>query len=268
MESLRDIMMAWRGDFGDRPLQDGRLALTDVEQSALEVAADTHLQEAATVCPQGATPIAACYGARICQRTSCSFIVNVGDCRFFILHKRRSSCRHRWLLSLLNLSRGLPLWKPVGPSWKKLVESRSLVPTFDWAKPNFVATPFVESVNACDLFRHRHELRDLPASLKWVGEATQHDLLDIVTKIGELLAVAHRAGRPWGEAILENVIVDAQRRTMLVDPETVFYVIPTWLRREHDLRMLVDSVTMAFAAAGEPTDRTVVEKAVRRGYTA
>lgn len=257
------LALAWRGDFADRVPVAGRLHLTDEERQELDVLADSFWNEARHigVLHRGGHAVDASLASKVRQWTACSRVMTVGGKRIFVLCNYPASWGVRLYYMGRSFAAGIPLRRFLGAAWKRRVEERSVIPTFAWNRTRMVAMPFIEASVASDVLRegqnHRHPL----PSFGWTSQISDAERLEVIAEIGALLRRIHDAGRTWGDANLENVLLNAKREPMFVDPETAYVGIGMERQKQYDLHRLKASARQVHSQNPD-----AAESAVERGY--
>jgi tRNA A-37 threonylcarbamoyl transferase component Bud32 len=199
-------------------------------------------------------PIAATYGIRVNNFSTQTRIISLPSGRkVFLVYCHVGSVLHRLLDGLMKLLAGLFMCKVRRGRWQRRFEERSQIPPFVLSSGlrNIMAMPFIPNVNAYDAFRRPAELAGLPKGFGWVKELDAAQKLRTADLIAKTLADYHRRGLNWGEVILPNIILDAEGRPTICDPEVEYFASVAPLEaRARDLRDL----TLSVAAVLKQTD--------------
>jgi hypothetical protein len=213
-------------------------------------------------------PVAAVYDAQVQGWTTQSRIVTLPDGqRLFALTSYPQGKRRRHLDRLMERLSGDPMRKPKPKDWKRIVESRNSIPTVEGTPENMVVMPFIESMNAYDLFAHQKEIKDF-GPFSWAEGMSADDRLDLAPGIAEELSRVHGSGRTWGEAILPNVVLTKERKSIYIDPETTYEGIEETEQRATDVRNLITSICGALARSEGVQDFKRIAGRVLDGYRA
>lgn len=255
---LANLRREWRGDFSDREVVDGQLPLGAQESATLAAEATRFAKERGGISAlqRGGHPVATVRKTGLLQWTSVSRIVNVSGKRVFLLYKFPGSWLLRLIFTLRFFRSGIPLYRTMGTGWKRTIESRTVIPFIPLAHPHIVAMPYIDSVSIEELIGGT------------AAKIADEELLQLFEQVAKVLATAHAAGIVWGDPTTHNIIVDAERRAMLVDMEMLYIGISPDRQRQLDVRRFVDEAYRAMAAARGWNDRSTLEARIMTGYRA
>lgn len=255
------------GDWAGTELRGGRIALTEAQGREYARKAEAFFVEVkdSKMATDKGYQVAGAYDVRVQGWTTRSTIVEVEGKRVFVLCSFPAGATRRRFDRLMETLSGDPMRKPTPEGWKLTVESRSEIPTIAGTRPDMVAMPYLEVMNAYDLFAHQKDVRDF-GPFGWAEEAGVADKLALVGPIAGALKGLHGKGKTWGEAILPNVVLDQERRPTFVDPETTYEGITDVEQRARDIRTLIGSVAGALARGDGYRDFQAVANLVLEGY--
>lgn len=189
--------------------------------------------------------VAADYGALVKGWTTLSKkIVLQNRWQIFVLYnypqsvlRRNADRRNEWLI-------GDHMRKPRFAEWKSRVESRSIIPTIHGIPEDFVAMPFIPSLNAYDIIARAEKITNWGDFSSWRNIELRPARVDL-SHISTALAALHRRNLTWGEAILPNVIFTQEGLPIWVDAEMRYEGLSPEEERATDLRNLIVSASGA-----------------------
>jgi tRNA A-37 threonylcarbamoyl transferase component Bud32 len=185
--------------------------------------------------------------------------------RVFVVYNYPSSWIHRTLDTFGKWTAGARMRKAESAQWKRAYEAKSNIPIIETDDPNVVLMPFIENMNANDVFAFNHEIKDFGV-LPEAKDAGVDEKMEYADRIVDELANIHAKGAAWGEAILANMIITEGGKPVIVDPEVRYNKdVPLTEQKARDLRDLTMSIVSALRQSKEEFDvRTVVERVVGR----
>jgi len=210
--------------------------------------------------------VAASYDSQVQGWTTQSRIFNLPNGkRVFVLVNFPASRWRRMADRFMETISGDEMRKPKNDDWKEIVESRSTVPTIEGFPSNVVVMPFIESINAYDIFAHQKSIKNF-GDFGWAKGLKVDGKLDLLDPmVGELKAT-HLEGKTWGEAILPNFVFTKDKKAVLVDPETTYENLTQAQERATDLRNLITSVCGALKRGDGFSDFGSISKKVLSSY--
>jgi|GEM_PF-2111728 tRNA A-37 threonylcarbamoyl transferase component Bud32 len=257
------------GDFADQVTEKGMIALTK-EQTAI---AETFIEKTKTedrfsppsllIGQKAATE----YASRARSFSTRTRILELPDGRrVFVIHNYPLSGIHRELDAFGKWTAGAPMRKAKSKDWKKAVEEKSNIPTIECGDPDVVLMPFVENVNANDLFAFNHEIEDFGAMPDAKNYGMKRKIL-LSDKIVDELAGIHAKGTAWGEAILANMIIAKDGRPIVVDPEVRYDEgVPLPEQKARDILDFIHSLVSALRKSEKEFDIEAVVRHVIDRY--
>jgi len=256
------------GDFQSAEIVNGQIALSgrDTRLAIAEAVKFGKQVEDSKVAISKGYKVAAAYDAQVQGWTTQSKIITLPDGkRLFVLYNYPAGSWRRLADRFMEFLSGDKMRKPKPKDWKATVESRSNIPTIKDMPDNVVVMPFVESINAYDIFAHKKDIKDF-GSFDWAKDISIEDRLKLLEPMAAELARVHKTGRTWGEAILPNFILTKDKKPILIDPETVYEQIPIPEQQATDLRNLITSACGSLARGEGYGDFKVVIKSILDGY--
>lgn len=162
--------------------------------------------------------------------------------RVFAVYNYPTSIFHRALDGFSKHMAGDRMSKASSADWKGVFESRSNIPVIECDDPQVVLMPYLPNVNAHDLFADNHKIKDF-GPCPWAENITMEDKLELGEQIIREIENVHKTGKCWGETILPNVIITAEKKPVIVDPETQYDKgVPVKEQMARDLRDVIMSI--------------------------
>lgn len=251
------------GDFVGEPLVDGKLILQKFHKQFLDKELLQLVEEVknSPVAVDKGYKVAAEYDSQVQGWTTQSKIFTLPNGKkLFVLINFTASKWRRWSDRFMEAISGDEMRKPKNADWKKTVESRSNVPTVAGLPDNIVAMPYIESINAYDVFAHQKDIKNF-GNFGWAKDLKVNDKIDLLAPITSELKKVHASGKTWGDSILPNFILTKNREPLLVDAETTYENIDVTRQCATDLRNLITSACGALRR-GDGIDKfdAVVDK--------
>ncbi len=246
---------------------EGQIRLTQGEYKKLNKKTDAFFEEikdSKTATTVG-YKVEAAYDSQVKGWTTRSKIMEIEGKKFFALCSYPASRTRRLFDRFMEAVSGDPMRKPKPEKWKETVESRSNIPTVAGTPDNMVVMPYVESINAYDIFAHQKDIKDF-GPFDWAETLDVEDKIVMAKGLAETLKATHDTGRTWGEAILPNMILTKDKEPILIDPETTYEGIPETEQKATDVRNLISSISGALARSADMKDFSPVVKSVLAGY--
>lgn len=209
--------------------------------------------------------VAASYDSQVKGWTTRSKIIEIDGQKMFVLCSYPASRTRRLFDRFMETVSGDPMRKPTPEAWKDTVESRSNIPTIAGTPENMVVMPYVESINAYDIFAHQKDIKDF-GPFDWAKEMTVEDKIAMCGEFAKTLKATHDTGRTWGEAILPNLILTKDKKPILIDAETTYEGIPENEQKASDIRNLISSISGALARSAGIKDFTPIVRKVLHEY--
>lgn len=258
------------GDFVEQNVrfdEQGRMKLSAKEQKQLQEKSQAFFEEVknSKVATSKGYKVAAAYDAQIQGWTTRSQILEVAGKRMFALCSYPASWIRRRTDRLMERFSGDRMRKPKPKDWKRIVESRNSIPVLAGTPENMVVMPYIESMNAYDLFAHQKDIKDF-GPFGWADGMSVENRMELLGPIAGELHKSHEKGITRGEAILPNVILTKEQKPILIDPETTYEGIDVEEQKAMDLRNLIVSSCGALARAEGFTDFSQVISKIVEGY--
>jgi tRNA A-37 threonylcarbamoyl transferase component Bud32 len=256
------------GDFQSSEIVNGQIALSgrDTRLALSEAIKFGKQVEGSKVAISKGYKVAAAYDAQVQGWTTQSKIITLPDGkRLFVLYNYPAGNWRRLADRFMEFLSGDKMRKPKPKDWKSTVESRSNIPTIKDMPDNVVVMPFVESINAYDIFAHKKDIKDF-GPFDWAKDISVEERIKLLEPMAVELERIHKAGRTWGEAILPNFILTKDKKPILIDPETVYEQIPVPEQQATDLRNLITSACGSLARGERYSDFKVVIRNILAGY--
>lgn len=147
-----------------------------------------------------------------------------------------------------------------------MFETRSNVPIIEWDDPKIVLMPYLPNINAYDLFARNKKIKYF-GLCPWAKDFDLEEKLKMGERIIIELWKIHQAGKTWGETILPNMIITADKHPVIVDPETQYDCgVPRIERRARDLRDILVSISGALRASEGITDYKPIVRRLLLAY--
>lgn len=204
------------------------------------------------------------YGSKARNFSTRTKIIELEDGKkVFAVYNYPLSSVHRFLDGMFKHLAGDRMGKAASGDWKKTFEARSNVPTIECEDPRVVMMPYLPNINAHDLFANNHKIKDF-GECSWAEGTTTEDKLEFGDQIIQELERVHKTGKCWGETILPNIIITAEKQVVIVDPETQYDKdVPEAEQKARDLRDIIMSICGALHKS-EPKDVGNYQAVVKR----
>ncbi|MCR4256404.1 MAG: hypothetical protein NUW08_01730 [Candidatus Uhrbacteria bacterium] len=260
--------LPWLADFHDAAISpEGQILLTQEEYVQLNQETDAFFEEVrySNTATAIGFDVAAAYDAHVKGWTTRSKIIEINGKKLFALCNYPSSRARRLFDRSMEAVSGDPMRKPKPEQWKKIVESRSTVPTVAGTPEDMVVMPYIESINAYDIFANQKEIKDF-GPFDWAKDMDVETKIALSKELAETLKTVHESGKTWGESILPNFILTKEKIPILIDAETTYEDIPTGEQKATDVRNLMSSISGALARSAGITDFSPIIREVLAGY--
>ncbi len=189
-------------------------------------------------------------------------IITLEDGRkIFAVYNYPMSWIHRSLDGISKYLAGDKMAKASSSDWKKTFESRSNIPIIECKDENVVLMPFIQNINAYDLFARNKEIEDF-GQCEFAKDIGFDGKMQVAEKIIVELRAIHQKGKTWGETPLTNIIVTPEGNPIIVDPETQYYKdVPIVEQKARDIKDVVMSVCGALKYSEKINDyKPVVDR--------
>lgn len=219
-EKIQSEKQTLLGDFeGVKITADNRLELSDEERAEIVKLATQDVKKFKGTIPIIGNKTATTYDSKAMNfSTQTDIITTESGKRVFVVYDYPSSWVHRATANLMEWFSGNRMAKPSRKDWKQKFEEKSNVPTIENDAEHVVLMPYLPNINASDLFKRDKEMDDF-GECEWVKDLGLEGKLEIAEKIIVALKDIHDKGVGWGEVILPNIIITADKEAVIVDPE-------------------------------------------------
>ena len=249
----REEQPAPMGDFLGSPLTEaGQIKLSQEQSEDAARQIENHKRKFSFSAPSLAKgyKTATEYDSKVSNFSTRTKILNLetGE-KVFAVYNYPLSFVHRLLDGASKRLAGDRMSKASSKDWKKTFESRSNIPTIECDDPDMVLLPYIPNVNAHDLFAKNHEIKDF-GECSWAENITLDDKLEFGDKMVHAIEAVHNKGKRWGETILPNIIITAEKQVVIVDPETQYDKgVPLKEQKARDLRDMIMSICGALRSS-------------------
>jgi hypothetical protein len=260
--------LPWSGDFEDASVSpEKQIRLTPAEYKKLNKKTDAFFEEVkdSKTATNVGYDVPAAYDAHVKGWTTRAKIIDIDGKKAFALCNYPASRWRRLSDRMMEYISGDPMHKPKPSTWKETVEARSNIPTIAGTPENMVLMPYIESINAYDVFAEQKNIKDF-GPFEWAKTLTLEDKIAMAGDFAKTLKATHDTGRTWGEAILPNLILTKDKTPILIDAETTYEGIPTNEQKALDIRNLISSISGALARSAEVKDFRPIVKNVLDQY--
>ncbi|MDO8617597.1 MAG: hypothetical protein Q7N87_01750 [Candidatus Uhrbacteria bacterium] len=247
------------GDFADSPRDDkGRIILNAQAKAQLEKKMESHKKMFRFSAPSlfSGAKTATEYDSKVANFSTRTDIVELENGqKVFAVYNYSTSWVHRALDTFMKKMCGDRMAKASSRDWKGVFEARSNVPIIAYdGDPRVVLMPYLPNMNAYDLFANSSEIKNF-GPCPWAQSMTTEGKLAFGEAIVDEVKKVHASGKTWGETILPNMIITADRQPVIVDPETQYDAdVSLAEQRARDVKDLIFSMCGALHKSEGITD--------------
>ncbi len=257
------------GDFADQVNEEGGITLTPEQMPVVQKFLEKIKTEDRFSPPSLAIggKIATEYESRARNFSTRTRILELPDGRkVFVINNYPLSGIHRELDALGKWTAGAPMRKAKHRDWKKAFAEKSKIPIIECDDPNIVLVPYIQNINADDVFTFNHEIKNFGEMPQVAGYGTE-EKLELADKIVDELAKTHTGGIAWGEAILANMIIAKDGQPIIVDPEIRYNKdVPLTEQKARDLLDFIQSLVSALRRSEKDVDINAIVQRIIDHY--
>lgn len=252
-----------RGDFIQEEMVHGQIMLDPDDEHDLQTQSSFIKTKDNFLLPSLAfgKKTATTYDSRVANfSTKTSIMETASGKRVFAVDCYPLSQIHRWLDTFAKkILVGHRFSKASTDKWKETFLQRSNIPTIKNNDDRLVLMPYIPNINLYDLLANNKEIKDF-GECPWAENLSYEDKKIIVDKIIEAVVELHRQKKYWGETITPNMIISADQRVIICDPETTYDEDVSPLEcMASDLRDVVFSISSSLMKSGDASLEDVPE---------
>lgn len=162
------------------------------------------------------------YDSRVTNFSTRTKIVTLASGRkLFLINNYNTSWIHRGLDKLMKHLTGFKMSKAKSSEWKDRFISKSQIPVIPTEEENLIVLDYIPNINLYDLYANQDQIHDW-GECDFAKNLDNDDLLDIIDKIMDKIKGLHAKDIPWGELILNNIIIDKDQNIHICDPEVSY----------------------------------------------